>query len=168
MSEKHSGLNLNRTRDPVSYRKSLKIPHNLRIQNQITVCESGIRQGKQAESKCVYNYQAFFFSECVCKVIQSCPTLWDHMGYSLQGSFVHRILQGSILGWVAISSSRESSWPRDRTWVTCITGRFFIIWATRGSQFSFLPWATGKHFSFFSSTHLKLADERNKWFQMNI
>ena len=26
---------------------------------------------------------------------------------------------------------RESSWPRDRTWVSCIAGRFFPIWATR-------------------------------------
>ena len=26
---------------------------------------------------------------------------------------------------------KESSWPRDRTWVSCITGRFFTIWATR-------------------------------------
>ena len=66
MSEKHSDLNLNRIRDPVSYWKSPKISHNLKIQNQITVSESGIRQGKQAESKYVYNYQAFFFSECVC------------------------------------------------------------------------------------------------------
>ena len=27
----------------------------------------------------------------------------------------------------AISSSRGSSWPRDRTWVSCIAGRFFTI-----------------------------------------
>ena len=116
---------------------------------------------------CIQLPGIFLFWVCVL-VIQSYPTLWDPMSYSLPGSFVHRILQGSILEWVAISSSRESSWPKDWTWVTCITGRFFIIWAIRGSHFSFLPWATGKHFSFFSSTHLKLADEGNKWFQMNI
>ena len=32
--------------------------------------------------------------------------------------------------WVAISS-RGSSWPRDRTRVSCIPGRRFNLWATR-------------------------------------
>ena len=36
--------------------------------------------------------------------------------------------------WVAISFSRGSSWPRDRTRVSCIAGRFFIIWATSKAQ----------------------------------
>ena len=30
-----------------------------------------------------------------------------------------------ILEWVAISFSRGYSWPRDQTWVSCITGGFF-------------------------------------------
>ena len=33
--------------------------------------------------------------------------------------------------WVAILFSRGSSWPRGWTQVSCITGRFFTIWATR-------------------------------------
>ena len=33
--------------------------------------------------------------------------------------------------WVAISFSRGSSQPRDRTWVSRIVGRCFTIWATR-------------------------------------
>ena len=37
------------------------------------------------------------------------------------GSSVHEISQVSILRWVAISSSRGSSWPRDRTHVSCIS-----------------------------------------------
>ena len=37
------------------------------------------------------------------------------------------------LEWVAISFSRGSSWPRDRTWVSRIAGRRFTIWATRES-----------------------------------
>ena len=50
------------------------------------------------------------------------------MDCTLPGSFVHGIFQGRILGWVAISSSRGSSWPRD--WVciscsSCISGRSF-------------------------------------------
>jgi len=34
-----------------------------------------------------------------------------------------------ILEWVAISSSRLSSWPRDQTRLSCIAGRFFYHWA---------------------------------------
>ena len=55
----------------------------------------------------------------------------DPMVCSLPGSSVHGILQARILEWVAIFFSRGSSWPRDRTWVSCIAGRLFIIWATR-------------------------------------
>ena len=61
-------------------------------------------------------------------VAQSCPTLCDPMDYSPPGSSVHRILQARILEWVAISFSRGSSWPRDRTQVFCITGRLLTIW----------------------------------------
>ena len=38
------------------------------------------------------------------------------------------------LEWVAISFSGASSWPRDRTHVSCIAGRFFTIWAIREAQ----------------------------------
>ena len=37
------------------------------------------------------------------------------MDYSLLGSSIHGIYQVRILEWVAISFSRGSSWPRDRT-----------------------------------------------------
>ena len=37
-----------------------------------------------------------------------CPTLCDHMDYT-----VHGILQARILEWVAFPSSRGSSQPRD-------------------------------------------------------
>ena len=40
-------------------------------------------------------------------------------------SFVRGILQARMLEWVAMPSSRESSRPRDRTWVSCNAGRFF-------------------------------------------
>ena len=49
------------------------------------------------------------------------------------GSSVHRILQARILEWVAIPFFKRSSRPRDQTQVSCISGRFFTIWATRGS-----------------------------------
>ena len=41
---------------------------------------------------------------------------------------------GKTLEWVAIPFSWGSSPPRDRTWVSCIAGRFFTIWATRETQ----------------------------------
>ena len=39
-----------------------------------------------------------------------------------------------ILEWVAYLFSRESSWPRNSTGVSCIPGRFFTSWATREAQ----------------------------------
>ena len=53
------------------------------------------------------------------------------MDCSPLGSSVHRILQARILEWVAISFSRGSSQPRDRTQVSRIAGRCFNYWATR-------------------------------------
>ena len=44
----------------------------------------------------------------------------DPMDCSLPGSSVHGILQARILEWVVVSSSRGSSWPKDRTCVSCI------------------------------------------------
>ena len=51
------------------------------------------------------------------KVAQTCPTLCNPMDYSLQGSFVHGILQAGILKWVDFPFSRGSSQPRDQTQV---------------------------------------------------
>ena len=65
------------------------------------------------------------------QVAQSCPTLCDPMDCSPPGSSVHGIFQAWILEWVAVSFSRGSSWPRDRTRVSRIVGRRFTIWATR-------------------------------------
>ena len=67
------------------------------------------------------------------EVTQLCQTLCDPMDYILPGSSVHGILQARILEWVAIPFCRGSSWPRDQTWVSCIAGRFFTIWAIWGN-----------------------------------
>ena len=64
------------------------------------------------------------------EVAQSCPTLGDPMNCSPPGSSLRGILQARVLEWVAISFSRRSSQPRDRTQVSRIAGRRFIIWAT--------------------------------------
>ena len=45
-------------------------------------------------------------------VARPCPTLCDAMDCSPPGSSVHGILQGRILEWVAMPSSRASSRPR--------------------------------------------------------
>ena len=55
------------------------------------------------------------------KSIQSCLTLCDLVDCSLPGSSVHGILQARILEGVTMPSSRESSRPKDRTRVCCIT-----------------------------------------------
>ena len=56
------------------------------------------------------------------------------MDCSLPGSFVHGIFQAIVLEWIAISFSRVSSQPRDRTQVYHIVDRRFTVWATREVQ----------------------------------
>ena len=51
-----------------------------------------------------------------------------------QVSSLHGTLQARVLEWIAISFSRGSSPPRDQTWVSCIPGRRFNLWATRQAQ----------------------------------
>ena len=61
----------------------------------------------------------YFYYYC-CSDAQLCPTLCDPVDCSLPDSSVHGILQARILEWVAMPSSRGSSWPRDWTWVSYI------------------------------------------------
>ena len=60
------------------------------------------------------------------EVAQSCPTLCNPMDCSLPGFSLHGILQARVLEWVAISFSRGSSRPRDRTRVSCIPGNNYL------------------------------------------
>ena len=62
------------------------------------------------------------------KVAQSCPTLCDPMDCSLPGSSVHGILQARILEWVAMPSSRGSSWSRGWTYISRLAGRYCTTW----------------------------------------
>ena len=73
---------------------------------------------------------SFFLKKKWKLVTQSCVALCNPVDCSLPGSFVHGILQSRILEWVANSFSRGSSQPSDWTWVSCIAGRFFTVWAT--------------------------------------
>ena len=71
------------------------------------------------------------FSVSISLVTQSGPTLCGPMDCGPPGSSVHGILQAKILEWGSIPFSRGSSRPRDGTWVSCMAGGFFTIWATR-------------------------------------
>ena len=67
------------------------------------------------------------------KSLQSCSTLCNRMDCSPPGSSVHGILQARTLEYVAMPHFRGSSQSRDRirvSYVSCIAGRFFTIWAT--------------------------------------
>ena len=64
--------------------------------------------------------------DCVL-VAQSCQTLCDPTDCNLPGFPVHGILQARILEWIAIPFSRRTSQPKDRTLVSYMAGRFFII-----------------------------------------
>ena len=72
-------------------------------------------------------------------VTQSCLTLSYPMNWDSPGSSIHGILQAIKLEWVAISFSRGSSWPRNRTQVFCIAGRLFTVWVIREAQLRYLP-----------------------------
>ena len=63
----------------------------------------------------------FFTTECVCVCVSHSvmsDSLWPRR-LSLPRSSVYRILKSRILEWVTIPFSRGSSWPRDRTQVSC-------------------------------------------------
>ena len=63
---------------------------------------------------------------CLCmraKSVQSCPTLYSPMDYSLPGSSIHGIFQVRIVEWVAMPSSKGSSDPgiKPMSQVSCIS-----------------------------------------------
>ena len=63
----------------------------------------------------------FSFNGKLVLVTQSCLTLCDPMDCSPPDSSVHGILQARIVRWIAISFSRGSSQPMDRTHVSYIS-----------------------------------------------
>ena len=64
-------------------------------------------------------------AESESEATQLCLILCDPMDYCLQGSSIHGIFEARVLEYVAISFSRGSSQPRDRTNVSFIAGGFF-------------------------------------------
>ena len=82
------------------------------------------------------------------------------MDCSLPGSSVHGIFQARVLEWIAISFSRGSSQPRDRTWVSHIVDSSFTVWATREVS-SRDVWAVDRGNQLFCPS---LGKEGFKWF----
>ena len=78
-----------------------------------------------------HNKSYIWQSESESEVAQSCLTLCDPVDWSPPGSSVHGVLQARILEWVAISFSKGSSQPRNRSHVSHGAGRRFNLWATR-------------------------------------
>ena len=82
-------------------------------------------------------YMLYSVYVCVCmpaKSLQSCTTLCNPMDCSPPVSLVHGVLQARILEWVAISSYRGSSLPRDQTCISCI-GRRILLTEPPGSPY---------------------------------
>ena len=68
------------------------------------------RLGGRQETDCPSQRQSFLLCKsCACGHAQSCPTLRPH-GLQPARLLGHGIFQTRILEWVAISSSRGSSW----------------------------------------------------------
>ena len=69
-------------------------------------------------------------------------TFCNPVDCSPPGSSVYGICQARIPERVAISFSRGSSQPRDRTGISCIAGRFFTRWAIGEVHPVEWPWTT--------------------------
>ena len=72
-----------------------------------------------------YVYSFHLLPVCISHSIMSDSL--QPMDYGLPGSSVHEILQARILEWVAIPLSRGSSWPRNRTWISCVACRLYSL-----------------------------------------
>ena len=86
-------------------------------------------EGLKDESH-VCNLLSYMSCVCVCAHAQSYMTLSNPMDRSPPGSSAHGTLLARILEWVAISSSRASSPPKDHTrisYISCI-GRWVLYY----------------------------------------
>ena len=71
-----------------------------------------------------------------CLYVWLCPPLCSSVDCSPPDPSVHGIFEARILGWVAISYSRGSSWPRDWTVTSCVSCPgwqiLYQLWSPRG------------------------------------
>ena len=90
-------------------------------------------------------------------ITQSCLTLHNpNLDCSPPGSSLRGIVQARVLKWVAIPFSRGSFQPRDGIRVSCIAGRFFVIWATREAPKEYLNYG-------ILATQLNILSLERKW-----
>ena len=68
--------------------------------------------------------------------VQFSQSICNPMDCSLPGFSIHEIFPAGILEWVAISSSRGSSQPRDWTWASCIGKLNLYHWAPWEAPYS--------------------------------
>ena len=95
----------------------------------------------------LYQFKAIFYITSIF-IFAVCCTMLSHVWLFVipwtvaqPGSSAHGISQARILEWVAISSSRGSSQPRDRTCMSrdsCIAGGFFTTKPLGKPQYSSL------------------------------
>ena len=101
-------------------RRVYRLSHQGSIAKELESISSITYNGNESGKEYIYT--------CMCdQSLQLCPTFRNPMDCSPPGSSVYGILQARILEWVAMSSFRESSQPKDRTQVSCIAGGFFTI-----------------------------------------
>ena len=67
------------------------------------------------------NFETVYKNSYCCLATKLCPNRCNSMDCSLPGSSVQEIFQARIPEWIAISSSRGTSPPRDQTHVSCIS-----------------------------------------------
>ena len=103
----------------------------------LTMMENSGQEAKCTDTAVESLKRTFLKTLCVL-VTQSGLTFCNPMEYSPPGSSVHRILQATVLEWVAIPFSR------DQTWVFYVAGGFFTIWATRKAHLQQLIQKLGK------------------------
>ena len=61
--------------------------------------------------RCFLNFHVYIQHMVCISVVQSCPTLWEPMDYSLPGSSVRGILQARILEWVGCHALLQGIFP---------------------------------------------------------
>ena len=113
-------------------------------------------------SSCMYMCVLFINRNRIFVCAQSLSPVWlfaTPWTVAHQAPLPMGILQGRILEWVAMPFSRASSQPRDWTQISCIAGRFFTVWATRGAlSLCKLPFSCNNTRHIHDSVPLRLID----------
>ena len=101
----------------------------LTAKKEIIFIDSGHRKSPPPSETCPLIYIFFSIWLMAMEICVLSPVwLCDLINCSPPGFSVHGILQARLLEWVAISSSRESSQPRNWTLISCISciGRWIL------------------------------------------